>query len=314
MHVEYASQIDQNVKDLKERLNITDDDSRAEAFEKVKANAAKRKAKNKVKNRVDQSDLDVIERLAGDTQEGSELLALMRKSNELSALANQSVKGGLSQFTDVFNPLDTDGRYNVGRAIAAPVSGLGAITSGGASLIPAAVGRGVDAVTGRRSRVARFVNQNRGQAVLKVIPIFQVCGLHLKHKKRQTNKQRSNKKHSKRQRQAQFAVNQACNDGNEPPLTGPITHRRKDVCKLILVLHRSQVATALNVLERTRPELVEGIKSYRDNVQEGKPMSLIWDHSSVRFVVCVKIVLNCLNCGVSCTARSSSANREYPDD
>ena len=55
--------IDQNVADLKERLKITDDDSRADAFEKVKANAAKRKAKNKVKNRVDQSDLDVIEDL-----------------------------------------------------------------------------------------------------------------------------------------------------------------------------------------------------------------------------------------------------------
>ena len=53
LHVEYAHQIDQNVADLKERLKITDDDSRAEAFKKVKANAAKRKAKNKVKNRVD---------------------------------------------------------------------------------------------------------------------------------------------------------------------------------------------------------------------------------------------------------------------
>ena len=62
LHVEYASDIDQNVGDLKERLKITDDDSRADAFEKVKANAAKRKAKNKSKNRVDQSDLDVIER------------------------------------------------------------------------------------------------------------------------------------------------------------------------------------------------------------------------------------------------------------
>ena len=51
---------------------------------------------------------------------------------------------------------------------AAPVSGLGAISTSGASLIPAAVGRGVDAITGRRSRVARFVrNQNRGQNEVK---------------------------------------------------------------------------------------------------------------------------------------------------
>ena len=219
LHVEYASQIDQNVKDLKERLNITDDDSRADAFEKVKANAAKRKAKNKVKNRVDQSDLDVIERLAGDTQEGSELLALMRKSNELSALANQSVKGGLSQFTDVFNPLDTDGRYNVGRAIAAPVSGFRCFQSGGASLIPAAVGRGVDAITGRRSRVARFVKQNRGQGGIQVIPNLPSLRVKsiLRHKKRQTNKQKSSKRHKSRQ-----VKQTVCNKGKtakgDPPV------------------------------------------------------------------------------------------------
>ena len=76
-------------------------------------------------------------KLAGDTQEGAELVALMRKSNELSALANKPLKGGLSQFTDIFNPLDTDGRFDFTRAISAPVSGLGAISTSGASLIPA---------------------------------------------------------------------------------------------------------------------------------------------------------------------------------
>ena len=101
LHVEYATTIDQLVADLKDRLKITDDDSRAVAFEKVKAKAAKRKAKNKVKSRVDPSDIEVVSKLTEGTQEGAELVALMRKSNELSALANKSLKGGLSQFTDI---------------------------------------------------------------------------------------------------------------------------------------------------------------------------------------------------------------------
>ena len=170
LHVEYATTIDQLVADLKDRLKITDDDSRAVAFEKVKANAAKRKAKNKVKSRVDPSDIEVVSKLTEGTQEGAELVALMRKSNELSALANKSLKGGLSQFTDIFNPFDTDGRYNVGRVIAAPVSSFSALTTSGASLVPAVLGRGVDAITGRRSRVARFVRDNQGRGGIQIDP------------------------------------------------------------------------------------------------------------------------------------------------
>ena len=163
LHVEYATTIDQNVKDLKDRLNITDDDSRADAFEKVKANAAKRKAKNKVKNRVDQSDLDVIERLAGDTQEGSELLALMRKSNELSALANNHSKVVClsSQMSSILSIQMVVTMSVVHRRTS--VEFRCNYRLGGASLIPAAVGRGVDAITGRRSRVARFVPEQRAR-------------------------------------------------------------------------------------------------------------------------------------------------------
>ena len=170
LHVEYATQIDQLVADLKDRLKITDDDSRSVAFNKVKANAAKRKAKNKVKSRVDPSDIEVVSQLTEGTQEGAELVALMRKSNELSALANKSLKGGLSQFTDIFNPFDTDGRYNVGRVIAAPVSSFSALSTSGASLVPAVLGRGVDAITGRRSRVARFVRDNQGRGGIQIDP------------------------------------------------------------------------------------------------------------------------------------------------
>ncbi|MAV08247.1 MAG: hypothetical protein CMQ88_03485, partial [Gammaproteobacteria bacterium] len=270
LHVKYASDIDQNVADLKERLKITDDDSRSEAFEKVKANAAKRKAKNKVKNRVDQSDLDVIEKLAGDTQEGSELLALMRKSNELSALANKPVKGGLSQFTDIFNPLDTDGRFDFTRAISAPVSGLGAISTSGASLIPAAVGRGVDAVTGRRSRVARYVNQNRGDNAVKGNPNLPSLRTQKQVEAQQAEQQKLVDDARKRERAAEAALINL-QRGN-PPKGDPNDPRPSPQYQVEAAsgLTRKGVGKALKAVRRTRPDLINAANGYQQMLERGE--------------------------------------------
>lgn len=168
LHLDYGSKIDFEIDELKSRLKIDDADPRIEALKKVQANNAKRKAKNKVKSRVDPRDFEVIEELTAGTEEGASLLSLMRKSNELSALANKSLKGGLSQYFDVLNPLDTDGRYNIGRTVAAPISTLGAFGTSGLSILPAVAGRAVDAMTGRRSRVARYVRENQGNPGIQV--------------------------------------------------------------------------------------------------------------------------------------------------
>lgn len=168
LHSDYGSKIDFEIDELKSRLKIDDADPRIEALKKVQANNAKRKAKNKVKSRVDPRDFEVIEELTAGTEEGASLLSLMRKSNELSALANKSLKGGLSQYFDVLNPLDTDGRYNIGRTVAAPISTLGAFGTSGLSILPAVAGRAVDAMTGRRSRVARYVRENQANPGIQV--------------------------------------------------------------------------------------------------------------------------------------------------
>lgn len=168
LHSDYGSKIDFEIDELKSRLKIDDADPRIEALKKVQANNAKRKAKNKVKSRVDPRDFEVIEELTAGTEEGASLLSLMRKSNELSSLANKSLKGGLSQYFDFLNPLDTDGRYNIGRTVAAPISTLGAYGTYGASLVPAVAGRAVDAMTGRRSRVARYVRENQANPGIQV--------------------------------------------------------------------------------------------------------------------------------------------------
>ena len=168
LHAEYSSQIEFEFSELESKLGITKEDPRYEAFQKVKANTAKRKGKNKVKSRVDPSDFAILRDLTQGTEEGANLLKLLRKSNELSFLANQGLKGGLSQYFDVLNPLDTDGRYNIGRTVAAPISTLGAYGTYGASVLPAVAGRAVDAMTGRRSRVARYVRENQGNPGIQV--------------------------------------------------------------------------------------------------------------------------------------------------
>ncbi len=168
LHAEYSSQIEFEFSELESKLGITKEDPRYEAFQKVKANTAKRKGKNKVKSRVDPSDFAILRDLTQGTEEGANLLKLLRKSNELSFLANQGLKGGLSQYFDVLNPLDTDGRYNIGRTVAAPISTLGAYGTMGASVLPAVAGRAVDAMTGRRSRVARYVRENQANPGIQV--------------------------------------------------------------------------------------------------------------------------------------------------
>lgn len=265
LHTEYASQIEQLTKDLTERLKVTADDSQVEALEKVKANAAKRKAKNKVKSRVDPTDITTIENLTAGTQEGKQLLALMRKSNELSALANQSLKGGISQYTDVFNPLDTDGRYNVGRAIAAPVSGLSAITSGGVSLAPALAGRAIDAVTGRRSRVARFVDQNKGNQGIQTpagLPSIRDSAALSKYQQQQQQLQdEANRKQANRDLGAQGAA--------------PTPNSPQATVEDATGLDKRGVADIITIIERISPNpaIVKAVEEYRISVDTGGVIS-----------------------------------------
>ena len=272
LHSEYGSQIEVLVKDLTDRLKITADDTQIKALEKAKANAAKRKAKNKVKSRVDPTDIATVEKLTAGTQEGAQLLALMRKSNELSALANQSLKGGISQYTDVFNPLDTDGRYNVGRAIAAPVSGLSAITSGGASLAPAIAGRAIDAVTGRRSRVANYVKANRGQ---KGIPTTNLPSLRTQaqiKKLQETQKLQAEKDKVAQESQQKAEMDKEFAIANAQSAAPATPQSPQDTMERGTGLERNDVAKILRVLaqkSKSNTAIQQAIKDYRKSVGVG---------------------------------------------
>lgn len=104
----------------------------------------------------------------GDTTEGQALANAIHKSNVVTELYASGLHGGVSQFTDLFNPLNVVQRsYDPGRVIRGGLSGYTALSTSGAS-IPiqmgiVGAGRAIDAMTGRRSKVRKFIQNNRKQ-------------------------------------------------------------------------------------------------------------------------------------------------------
>jgi len=125
-----------------------------------------RQSKGKVGTTVTKENFDFMQDRFGNTKEGQALLNTFRRSNVLTEVYAGGLKGGVSKFTDMFNPLPSIGRdYNPAGMVAGNINTGAALATGGSSLaaqIPLVVGgRAIDAVTGRRSKVNRFVKKNR---------------------------------------------------------------------------------------------------------------------------------------------------------
>ena len=138
------------------------------------AKAGLRNAKNKTKGTVTREQFNAVDQLVGNTSEGQRLLSLMREGNELTALHNQGLKGGVSRVTDLLNPLELGQGYAVRKAIEAPAKL--ALTGGMFAVNPALTaaqagavvgGRAIDAITGKRSNVANYIRQNRDNAGIR---------------------------------------------------------------------------------------------------------------------------------------------------
>ena len=169
-HVQIAEDLKQTFSDLKGLVKPTDLDALELVQDKVLAQAAYREGRNKTKNVVGKQEFDALDRLTGQTLEGQRALNLLREMNVLTKIHNDGYKGGLSQYTDTANPFDTSqNTYNAAAQISGKVLGplataTAAYSTGGTSIpIQAGValgGRGIDKITGRRSRLNRFVKQN----------------------------------------------------------------------------------------------------------------------------------------------------------
>ena len=135
---------------------------------KSRFNAVINSARTKVARTVNKGDIQFLKDTVGSSKQGQMLVQSMYKTNVLTELSSAGLKGGVSQFTDLFNPLNNIGTgYNPARDVGGLLN-IGAVAStGGTSLatqVPLVVGgRAIDAVTGRRSKINRFVQKNKGK-------------------------------------------------------------------------------------------------------------------------------------------------------
>jgi hypothetical protein len=170
-HVQYTEELKQLFKDLKDRVKVNDQDSLQEIVDKILAEAAYREGRNKTKNTVGRQEMDALERLAGDTFEGQQALNILKQLNQLTQIHNNGYQGGVSQITDQFSPFGSSVGYDRGavateRLLRPIVSGSAALSTGGASLLgqlaAQGTGRMIDKVTGNRSKVRKYVEENQG--------------------------------------------------------------------------------------------------------------------------------------------------------
>ena len=166
-HIQISEDINLFANDLRTQLNVTDTDPLAVALDKVLAIAGRREARNKAKSTVGIEEMEAIDRLAGNTQEGQRLLSLMRQMNELTTLHNAGYIGGVSKITDQLSPMPSNVGYSDRSLIETPTRVLGTLYGASVNpLIPAVQtaavigGRGIDALTGRRSRIKRYISDN----------------------------------------------------------------------------------------------------------------------------------------------------------
>ena len=264
-HIQIAEEMKQLRKDLKKLLNVEKLDPIDTVVDKVSAEAGARQARNKTKSTVGQQEFDATERLVGETQEGQQLLKLYRESNELTELHNTGYIGGLSQFTDQVSPFSSQVGYAPGSAAELPTRLLG--TAAGLSFNPAitagqlgavAGGRAIDALTGRRSTVRKYLTQNAGNQGVAVDPDAPSI--------RATNIQQDEARKAEEQ-----ALRELMLERDNPPKGDPTDPNPSPeyVMQTSTGLNRQDVDKALDIVEKEVPLLRSAVKGYRKMLRDG---------------------------------------------
>ena len=174
---EVRNQQVRDVVNLAKKLKKQLDPRQAETLEQLlmdysAAEAAIAAGKRKVSTKVTTDQYDAVKRLVTPYKEGNALLQTLLGTNVVTDLFKDGMKGGLSQWTDLFNPLLTSGHsYDPTRVGNVVLGGLPLMTYGIDSIIPQAAivlgGQAIDKVLGgkggtRRKLVKRFVKLNEG--------------------------------------------------------------------------------------------------------------------------------------------------------
>jgi hypothetical protein len=145
--------------------------------ERLKVLTMLSQARNKTKSAVGAKDFELLNKLVGHTPDGQRLMNFVKESQEQTKVWNAGLVGGVSKWTDLSNPIPSNTNYSGQQNLTNSLKSLGtgglAYTSGGASLIPQAAifagGRMIDKLTGRRSKVQRYIKQNKDATAFSAV-------------------------------------------------------------------------------------------------------------------------------------------------
>ena len=177
-HANISADITNLESDLSSYLNVNDKSlTSQQKAERVRVKKLLQQARNKTKSVLGNSDFELLKSMVGGTADGKRLINAVKESQEQTKVWNAGMKGGLSKFTDNASPLPQSNNYSGQAALtnairAATFGGLAGSTAGAS--IPMAVGvvaggRVIDAVTGRRSKVQRYIKQNKAKQGLGAV-------------------------------------------------------------------------------------------------------------------------------------------------
>lgn len=178
VHSDISGEITNLEQDLKDLLNPNRKNlTSKEKSDRVKVKKMLQQARNKTKSVVGKSDFEILKRLVEGTPDGKRLINLVMESQEQTKIWNAGLKGGISKYTDNFSPLPQGNLYSGQAALTNAVRGLTFAGVAGATAgqaIPYQIGgvmagRAIDAITGRRSKVKRYINRNKKNPAFKPV-------------------------------------------------------------------------------------------------------------------------------------------------
>jgi hypothetical protein len=168
-HSKISSEITNLEKDLSQYLNTNDKSlTSQQKSDRERVKKMLQQARNKTKSVVGKSDFELLQELVSGSADGKRLVNLVKESQEQTKVWNAGMKGGVSKFTDNANPLPQSNNYSGQAALTNAIRGVSAAGVAGATAgasIPYQIGavvggRLIDGVTGRRSKVRRYIKRN----------------------------------------------------------------------------------------------------------------------------------------------------------
>jgi hypothetical protein len=265
-HTQMAEELRVLFSDLKPLVAVNDQDTLVDLEDKILAEAGRKEGKNLAKSQVGAQELNALDRLAGKFYEGQQARNLLLEMNELTALHKSGYKGGVSKVTDLANPLNnlTHPFSSQGGLTGLATTGAAYMAGGGTGLAiqggAFAGGRAIDAVTGRRSTVNKYIKDNtKSDRMTQLSPI----GPSLREDRISQAEQ---------QKMEEVALNRSLDDMNAPPKGDPNDQNPAPqyVMENSTGLSKVGVAEALAKIEAdgVTPIVQRAIDSYRKSVRE----------------------------------------------